>query len=198
MKTKFEVRRKLIIRLATIALELMCTLPVARSLAQPCALCPAEATGSAAAASLNVHVIRNINGVPTDLTVNQGTVGSSETLFLVSQAIYSPDGGVDPVTGRQKIAAGNTGGQGLLTLPNGTVTNITPADMGTTVVGPTAPGSFRGTPYSACTVIPGATEITDWKEMKVVSYMLTQTDIAAGSAVFTFEYSDGLSLLPSA
>jgi len=34
--------------------------------------------------------------------------------------------------------------------------------------------------------------------MKVVSYMLTQTDIAAGSAVFTFEYSDGLSLLPSA
>src|SRR5437870_1413182 len=137
MKTKFEVRRNFIIRLATIALELFCTLPIARSLAQPCGLCPAEATGTAGAASLNVHVIRNVNGVPTDLSVNQGTVGSCETLFLVSQAIYSPDAGVDPVTGRQMIAAGNTGGRGLLTLPNGTVTNLTPADMWTTVIGPT-------------------------------------------------------------
>src|SRR6266446_1236706 len=185
--------------ISAVALGLLCSLPVSRASAAPCTLCPAEATGTAAAAGLNVHVIRNINGVPTDFTVSQGTVGSCETLFLVSQATYNPDGGVDLITHVQKIAAGNTGGKGLLTLPNGTITNVTPADMATTVVGPTAPGSFRGTSYSACTTIPGATDITDSKQMQVVSYTLTPTDINVNhGANFSFVWTNATPMLPNA
>jgi len=71
--------------------------------------------------------------------------------------------------------------------------DVTPADMGTTLIGPLSdsPG------ITHCTA-PGGTTLVSSKGMTRLLYTLTAADIAAGSAVFTFQYTNGTSLLPNA
>src|SRR2546427_11063257 len=117
--------------MSVVALGLLCSLPSTRASAQPCLKCPDNASGAAGAAGLNVFVFRNGQFV----SVASGFAGACEELLILSEAKFSGDGGTDP-NNVPLVAPAAAGGKGLLTLRNGRadaiVTNVTPADMGST------------------------------------------------------------------
>src|SRR6266404_1955427 len=150
--------------MTTVALGLLFTLPVSRASAQtqvPCTKCPANAQKPAVGSAIGISVIRN--GVEQDVT--RSTVGACETLIIDANVSYNPNGP------QSTVGAGFSGGQGFIKEPNGTLANVTPADMATTLVG--VPGNV------GC---PGA---VGSKDMTSLTYTLTPADIAAGSAVLT-------------
>jgi hypothetical protein len=116
-----------------IVFGLLCSLSVTDGPAQ-CFRCPAEATAAASASSFAIFVDRN--GV--FVNVSGATVGACETLILTTTAAYQPDGGRDPL-GVQQIGAAYAGGRGRVVLPNGSIVDVTPADLAATIIGPTAP-----------------------------------------------------------
>jgi hypothetical protein len=192
--TKFRVRmgspnagrflKELPTRTRVAALALLCALSATQVSAQPCTACPAEATATAIGVGFSILV--NRGGQLID--VSGSAVGACEQLILSANLSYNrfgPGGAV---------GAGFAGGTGHIILPNGTVVNVTPANMATTIVGPTV--SIPGV-LTACTAPPGTT-LVDFRDMNTLNYTLTGADIAAGSAVFTFDYTNGLSQLPNA
>jgi hypothetical protein len=167
-----------------VALALLCALPATQASAQTCSHCPAEATATAIGVGFSILV--NRGGQLID--VSGSAVGACEQLILSANLSYNrfgPGGAV---------GAGFTAGTGHIILPNGTAVNVTPANMGTTIIGPTV--SIPGV-LTACTA-PVGTTLVDFKDMNTLNYNLTPADIAAGSAVFTFDYTNGLSQLPNA
>src|SRR5262249_25708411 len=138
-----------------------------RTSAQICAQCPANAQATAIGDAVDVVVIRN----GQEVVVSQQTVGSCETLIIeanVSYNAFGPGG---------KVGAGFSGGTGKIILPNGTQVDVPPPGMNSTLVGPPPCGTTSAT------------------NMNRVTYTITAADIAAGSATFTFFYTNGISAL---
>jgi len=111
-------------------------------------------------------------------------VAAGDTLILKSAAYYSAFG----MSGG--VGAGFTGGTAQIILPNGTITNVTPPDMETTLVTTIAPDPNACTPPTGVAAVP-------FKPMLTAYYTFTDEDIAAGLAQFRFEYTNALSLLPN-
>src|SRR6266576_297526 len=118
-------------------LGILCSLPMDRALAQPCTLCPVNATDTAIGAAFGVFVTRN--GVEVRLP-SGGAVGACEVLTLKENVQYASVG----TSGG--VGAGFSGGSGnvFITQRGGTpvrqfLANVTPGDMATTIVGPGAP-----------------------------------------------------------
>jgi hypothetical protein len=153
-----------------LALGLLVSIPLSQASAQTCVRCPADANDTAIGTAFGVFAVRN------GITVNVSgqTVGACEQLILRANVSYNAFG----ISGG--IGAGFTGGDGRIIFPGGTSTNVTPADMATTLVGPAPCGT------------------TLVKQMNEVSYTPNATDIAAGIATFTFQFTNGTSLLPNA
>src|SRR5262245_59709242 len=142
--------------------------------AQVCTLCPSDAQASAIGSAFSIFVHRN----GQDINVSGLPVGACETLTLVTSVAYQAQ--AVNAQGQIVVGAGFSGGTGIITFPSGSTQNVTPADMNTTVVGPAPCGT------------------TTIKPMTVVNYTLTAQDIAAGSALFVFNFSGGVSTLPNA
>jgi hypothetical protein len=149
-------------------LTIICLLSIGTS--GQCLRCPADANDAAIGAT-GPSALTLRNGV--DVNVGGGTIGACESLIIHASVAYNPFG----ISGG--VGAGFTGGNGQIILPNGTAVDVTPDDMETTFVAP---------PPCGTTVV---------KEMNSLNYTLTPADIAAGGAVFTFEYNDGRFLLPN-
>jgi hypothetical protein len=156
--------------LGALALGLLVSVPISRAAAQTCVRCPDNANDTAIGTAFGVFAHRN--GV--DVNVSGQTVGSCEQLILKANVSYNAFG----ISGG--IGAGFTGGTGRIIVPGGTSTDVTPADMSTTLVGPAPCGT------------------TLVKQMNQVTYNITAADIAAGIATFTFQFTNGTSLLPNA
>src|SRR6185369_13068298 len=165
---------------ASLVLSLLFSFPVQQASAQPCTLCPSDATDTAIGTAFGVFVIRN--GV--EVTLSSGApVGACETVHFTENVQYAAVGSAGG------IGAGFSGGTGhLLLTRRGSlnlpvpelIANVTPADMATTIVGP---ASCVGAVFS--------------KSMNPSEYTITAADVAAGFLQFTFEYTNGLSQLPN-
>jgi hypothetical protein len=151
----------------SVVLFLLCSF--AYSCAQTCLRCPEIATTTASSVAFGLFA--NRNGV--DVGVDQQTLGECEPLIIKSWLVYDAFG----ISGA--IASGFTGGTAYIILPDGTATNVTPDDMATTLVGPAPCGT------------------TFAKPMKSVQYIFTKADIAAGFVTFTFDYTNGIALMPN-
>jgi len=160
--------------------------------AQACFTCPAEASATASASSFAIFVQRGGNFV----NVTGDRVGACEVLLLVTTASYQPNAGFDPL-GNQQIGAAYTGGRGRILLPDGTFVDVTPADLATTIIGPTANGSVGTATFTSCGPdVPAGFSLVDSKAMNNYMYALAAADVAAGAAVFRFDYDQGTALLP--
>ena len=146
--------------------------------AQTCIKCPINANDTAIGTAFGIFV--NRDGI--EIPVSGEKVGICETLILRANVQYASFG----VSGG--VGAGFTGGTGHFLFPDGTSTNVTPADMGTTLVTTIAPDP------NACTA-PVGTTATPVKAMRVGFYILTAADI--GVRQFTFQYTNGTSLNPN-
>jgi len=162
--------------MSTVALGLLCSLPLTRASAQTCVHCPDNSQGSAIGVAFSIFAIQN--GQTNN--VSGSTVGACNTLILVANVSYNPN--ATDAQGNPVVGSGFVGGTGHIFLPNGTAVDVTPANMATTLVGP-AGGS-------------GCIGAVNVKPMNNLSYTLTAADIAAGGALFTFEYTNGVFLLP--
>jgi hypothetical protein len=136
-----------------------------------CVTCPADAVATAVGAGLTVQ---RANGT----IVQPGqSVGACETLNVLGSVAYQPQ--VLTSSGLV-VGSGFFGGTGSIAVNNGnpgSPFNVTPADMATTTVGPAPCGS------------------TTVKGMNNLPYTITAADAAAGSVTFSFQYSNGRSLL---
>lgn len=153
-----------------------------------CLTCPQNASDTASGSAFAVHVFRN--GI--DRSLGEGAeVGSCELLHLQSLVQYAPVG----TSGG--VGSGFTGGTGaVFIIARGIQTgikeflgNVTPPDMGTTLVTVTNPLDNP----NLCSVPAGMTAV-EAKAMLTINYTLTPADIAAGSIRLRFEYT-GTSLL---
>src|SRR6266853_576320 len=176
---------------STVALALLCSLPVSHASAQlACTRCPTDAQSKAIGVAFDLFVTRG--GV--DVVVGGGTIGACETLKLKANVSYNVNG----IGGG--IGAGFTGGNGhyLLTRRGGVILPVppliadaTPPDMATTLVSVPPPAA------NACAPPPGTTSYVSVKNMVDASYTLTPADIDAGSLQFQFEYTNGTSMNPN-
>jgi len=163
---------------SAIVLVMSCILIPDFASAQTCIRCPINANDTAIGSAFGIFVNRN----GQEINVSGRQVGVCETLILranVQYASFGLSGGV---------GAGFTGGTGYILFPNGTSTNVTPADMAMTLVTTIAPDP------NAC-VPPVGTTATPVKQMLDAFYSLTQADI--GQRQFTFQFTNGTSLLPN-
>ena len=151
--------------LSTIILTILCCLPATFASAQTCIHCPVESTASAVGVAFSIFAIQD--GQTNN--VSGGTVGACNQLLLVANLSYNPNA-ID-AQGNPAVGAGFTAGSAHIILPNGSGVDVTPADMGTTLV------SSVG--INACTP-PGGTTMTSVKNMNPGSYTLTAADIAVG------------------
>jgi hypothetical protein len=166
-----------------LALGLLLGLSTNSASAQPCSLCPADAQAiNAGSGSLVIFAVQD--GATNN--VNGQSVDACTELLLEANVSYSPN--ACDANGNPLVGAGFSGGTGHIILPNGTAVDVTPVDMQTTIVAP------AGGP-SSCTPPPGTTMVSV-KPMTVIPYTLTPGDIAAGFAVFTFEFTNAMSQLP--
>src|SRR6266853_3886474 len=176
---------------STVALALLCSLPVSHASAQlACTRCPTDAQSKAIGVAFDLFVTRG--GV--DVVVGGGTIGACETLKLKANVSYNVNG----IGGG--IGAGFTGGNGhyLLTRRGGAILPVppliadaTPPDMATTLVSVTPPAA------NACIPPPGTTSYVSVKNMVDASYTLTPADIDAGSLQFLFEFTNATPLSPN-
>ena len=141
-----------------------------------CARCPDNAGGVIAGLSCTIYDEQGRN-------VIGGTVDASQTLVLPEVLVYEPFA-LD-LHGNLVTAAGFTGGRAFIKLPDGTLVDVTPDDLATTVISDPATS-------------PGCPGAVPFKPMKVLRYTPTLADVAAGYATFTFIYRNGLALLPNA
>jgi uncharacterized repeat protein (TIGR01451 family) len=160
---------KLFARAILAALGLSCGALQPGASAQTCLKCPDNANDTAIGTAFGVFVTRN--GV--EINVSGKVVGSCEPLVLKANVSYNSFGI------NNGIGAGFTGGTGRILFPNGTSLDVTPADMATTLVGPAPCGTVAV------------------KQMNNATYTLTPADITAGLATFTFQFTNGTSLLPN-
>jgi len=115
------------------------------------------------------------NGVLTPVT--RGVIGACESPVVSSSVSYN-------AFGPSGVGAGFSGGTGFIKEPNGTLVNVTPADMATTLIG-----------VSGDVGCPGA---VGGKLFTQLHYTLTAADISAGSASFALIYTNGVTALRNA